>query len=71
MTQLKLSIKELRNQLENLKFEKQKAVQEAIQNAASEIKDLKSASVLREELETKISEATSCSRGYTKCCFRN
>ena len=41
MTQLKLSIKELRNQLENLKFEKQKAVQEAGNKMPSEIKDLK------------------------------
>ena len=41
MTQLKLSIKELRNQLENLKFEKQKAVQEANKMLLQKLKILK------------------------------
>ena len=49
--QLKQSCSALREELENLKYEKSKAVQEVIRNSSSEIEELKkSASALREEL---------------------
>ena len=50
--ELKLSIADLRNELESLKFEKKEAVQNAVLNSNNEIKQLKSSSQkLREEIE--------------------
>ena len=52
INQLKSSVKELRNQMEKLRFEKREAIQNQIQASANEIKQLKlSCSALREELE--------------------
>ena len=55
---LKLSVSELRDELENLKFEKKKKeVQETILSSTDEIKQLKSsAQTLRDELENVISK---------------
>ena len=53
INQLKKSCAALRDELENLKFEKKKAVQDAILNSSQEIKELKlSISDLRNELES-------------------
>ena len=54
---LKLSVSELRSELENLRFEKKKEVQETILSSSDEIKQLKSsAQTLRDELENVISK---------------
>ena len=53
--ELKLSISDLRNELESLKFEKKEAVQKAVVNSSDEIKQLKlSTQGLRDELEKVI-----------------
>ena len=53
--ELKLSVADLRDELESLKFEKKEAVQKVILNSNDEIKQLKSSSqILRKELEKLI-----------------
>ena len=52
MRELKLSVVDLRDELESLKFEKKEAVQKAVLNSSDEIKQLKSSSqILRNEIE--------------------
>ena len=52
---LKLSVSQLRQELENSKFEKQEEVQQTILSSSDEIKQLKSsAQTLRDELEKVI-----------------
>ena len=64
--ELKLSVVDLRDELESLKYEKKEAVQKAVLNSSDEIKQLKSSSqILRNEIdkiienyEKKLKEST-------------